>query len=277
MNREKEEEYCAKGERRMSMRILFSRTSSRSVDSSRKDPPEKAKTRGRSMFRMGTDVSIPLKTGPGGVITSHDVPYISSHECDDEEDGAIELDVRCCCKAILLFVVAAFFVLSIFACGAAFATQDSIVPGHFLELQHNMGHNTQLVQQQPTQSIQPVQLAPAMQQAHANVTSVPQPEHSRQPNTVPIEYVELRYQIVQSRSEPAIGSLEACIRLVLQTSAFKLKELFIENSSILMRPDQTVGQASDLLIEVLSQKSTVEKVESCAKVVLEGEARFVYR
>jgi hypothetical protein len=75
----------------------------------------------------------------------------------------------------------------------------------------------------------------------------------------------------------AIASIDQCIRLMLQSSGFHIREMLSERGRVLLRSTQEYGTTSDSLLEHLNERSTVERVQSCAKVLLLGEPEFVYR
>lgn len=244
-----------------------------------------------SIFRMGTDVSMPLQVGSNGAVTAPEGVSGLPMEGYDDDEGTIELDVRCCCKGLLLFVCALSFLLGVFACGAAFATQDySPIPSRFVELQHNSAMQQQQRQQlllnEVTANSHVAEADTARLNDSATATAsatapsaAPTAATATTASALPTrEYIEIRYQTLRGQPGQAIGSLDQCIHLVLQTTAFRVTEVLLEQNSVLLLPEQqAVGQSNDLLIELLARESTIEKVQACARVVLQGDPGFVYR
>lgn len=237
---------------------------------------------------MAPETTIPLKSSGPNVVEQQ---YVSAMDYDDEDDGAIEIDLRCCCKGVLLFICSVSFVLSVFACGAAFATNDTVIPSRLIEAQRN-SNNRHTVQESASHTqylhgSEPSRISTANEaskRSTSNLTStlatpataVAKPAQQR----APIEYVQLSFQPASMQSG-AIGTFEQCVKLVLQSTAanaLTILETLIETNSVLLRPDQTQSiSAGDMLIEMLNDQNTVQKIQACAQVRLLGDAMFVYR
>jgi len=231
----------------MSMRILFSRTSKQGSSIAGNDPPEKGKSRARSIFKFGPE------TCPA---QSKNAAFIQP-EHEDDDEGAIELDIRCCLKFVLLTVCIVFFAVSVFACGAAYASQDSVV------IPRRFSHQPP----QPSQPSQPPQPPQPRFKVSANKT---------RETTGTVEYIEIRFDVMENQVG-AIASLDECIKLMMQSSGFKIREILSETGRMLLRSGQENGATSDLLLEHLNTRSTVERLQSCSKVLFLGEPEFVYR
>ena len=233
------------------MRILFSRTSKHG-SAFANDPPEKGKSKTKSIFKFGPETC---------ANNAKNAAFIQP-EYEDDDDGAIELDIRCCLKFLLLVVCIVFFAASVFACGAAYATQDSVViPTRFSH--------------QLSQPVQPSQTPQPRFEVPANKTRAESQGNAIE-TTGTVEYIQIRFDVVENQVG-AIASLDECIKLMMQSSGFQLREILSEKGRMLLRSVQENGAASDSLLEHLNKRSTVERLQSCSKVLFLGEPEFVYR
>ena len=244
------------------------------------DLPEKTKEKTRGMFKIAPD--LPIKIGgqnPAPVCErAQDVHYY-----DGDDDGSVEIDLHYCMKMFTFLVCFIIFVGSVFACGNAYASQDQYAvhrawspPGS----EKNIGDlPTATTSTNPTNpTIQTVQtIRPMLQNS-----TTPKPDEGKvqqvsTERSAPVEYVQLSFQFYDSR-EGAIGSVEQCTRLVLQSLQFNILELLLERERILLRTDERQSlQSGDALIESLSQKHIAEKLQACARIQLQGDPIFTYR
>lgn len=257
----------------MSIRILFAKAK----DAASGDGPEKTKSKTKNMFRMATGQSLqpdgrqqPLCIKPG--------------EDEDEDDSVIEVDLQCFCKFALLLVSLLCFGVSIFACGAVYAAShaENPEPPHSVAFatpnpaptirripSSNANATTAAAPETPT-------TATTAETQHASDTAetlaTPQTPNT---GTGTVEYIQLKFQLTQSR-DGAIGTLDQCVRLMLQSTAFKVEELLLERYGVLIRPSTGAG-VGDRMLEYLNERDTRTKLEACSKVTVDSESSFVYR
>jgi len=240
----------------MSMRILFSRP----LRYTSNDAPEKPKSKTRKMFRMSPDLAIPLQVAAPQ--QQHQQQHPPRHEYEaDEDDGVVEIDLRCALKSIILFICTLF----VFVCGAVFASQEPLLSTRFpvAAEDHPLAGATPQQQQQQQQNVFP---------EHTNQTNHTRPARGSG-GVAPVEFIKLHFEEMQSR-RGALGSMEQCVNLILQSSTLRVVGFIFEDHAILLRPGD--GR-SDALLETLSGKATIEKIQTCARVVIHGTGAFVYR
>jgi len=237
------------------MRILFAKAKNAASG----DAPEKTKSKTKNMFRMPTGQSLQ----PDG----RQQPLCIQHsEDEDEDDSVIEIDLQCFCKFALLIISLLCFAVSIFACGALYAAshaENPDTPHSFVPTIQQM-HPSNI-----TAATAATQHAPDTPDT-AETLATPQ-----RPNAGTTEYIQLRFQLTQSRQE-AIGTLDQCVRLMLQSTAFKIEELLLERYGVLIRPSSGAG-IGDRMLEYLNEHETRTRLEACAKVSVDAEPSFVYR
>ena len=249
------------------MRILFSRP----LRYASNDAPEKPKSKTRKMFRMAPDLAIPLQVAAPQQQQQQQQPR---HEYEvDEDDGVVEIDLRCALKSILLLICTLF----VFVCGAVFASQEPLLSTRTVV--------DETVVEKPLLSAEDHPLAvlrsgEQQQQQQQNVF----PDHPDHPNhtrtargsgggLAPVEFIKLHFEEMQSR-HGALGSMEQCVNLILQSSTLRVDGFIFEDHAILLRP--SAGR-SDALLETLGGQATIEKIQTCARVVIHGRGVFVYR
>lgn len=268
----------------MSLRIMFSRPT-RSADLHTWDGPEKTKSRAKSMFKMSPDVTVPLQT-KGNVIIGVNEQQYAAAEYDEEDDGVIELDIRCLIQWISLLFVLTLFGVGIFACGATFAGSDTT---SVMESLHQNTANTAAAEfikpnvehvnehEQPREQ-PPDQVQSIMYPSRDSLNSSSNALGTHDKTIIrraPVEYIELGFYHPNGVNS-AIATIDQCLRLVIQQTQYKVIELLFEQNRMLLRPDQASGQ-SDVLLELLGQQTTIVKLQGCAGVVIAREPVFVYR
>jgi hypothetical protein len=253
----------------MSMRLVFKTVQK----ASNWDLPEKTKQKTRGMFKIAPD--LPIKIGsqnPAPVCErAQDVHYY------EDDDGSIEVDLHYCMKMTTFLVCFVVFVGSVFACGNAYAAQDQYAV-HRIWTPQDAEKNIDSI---PTAATQTIPTTKTIQPVVPNATNIKLDESKvHQPSaerSAPVEYVQLSFQFYDSRQN-AIGSVEQCTRLVLQSLQFNILELLLERGRILLRTDEHHSlQSGDALIESLSQKHIAEKLQACARIQLQGDPMFTYR
>ena len=260
----------------MSMRILFSKAKNAASG----DGPEKTKSKTKNMFRMATGQ--PLQ--PDG---RQQPLCIQPGEDEDEDDSVIEVDLQCFCKFALLLVFLLCFGVSIFACGAVYAASHAENP----EPPHSVAFATPnpapTIRRIPPSNANATTATTATTPETPTTATTAETQHasdtaetlatSETPNTGTgtVEYIQLKFQLTQSR-DGAIGTLDQCVRLMLQSTAFKVEELLLERYGVLIRPSPNAG-VGDRMLEYLNEHHTRTKLEACSKVTVDSESSFVYR
>lgn len=245
----------------MSMRILFSKA--RTVASG--DAPEKAKSKTKNMFRLAEGQ--PLQTDG-----RQQTLCIQPGDEDEEDESVIEIDVQCCCKFALLIVSLLCFGGSVFACGAVYASSQNSEPPHF---ETSATHNPA-----PAPALRRIPSSNATSATSATSATPETPEtlatlETPNTGTGTVEYIQLSFQLTQSR-DGALGTLDQCVRLMLQSTAFQVEEMLLESYSLLIRPVPKDG-VGDRMLEYLNGGETRAKLEACSKVSVDSEPIFVYR